>query len=177
MKLGVDLDMFHLNNGGAGAGFAQGGGHHHVGGAGWHRDQQYAPEDEEEDDYDDDDFMFQGPGGGGGGGGTRGGFSDDDTHALDGNHSNFDAFSHRQDFAANGFDLNTGEVVAASFADFASFDDEFHRSASPESFSQPAAFDDFANFAAFEAPVEASVGATEADGAKAAVDDFAPSEF
>lgn len=132
---------------------------------------QYGVED---DDEDDDDFMFQGPPGGGGGGG---GFSDESAgpDLTAGFQNKFDAFSQRQDFTANGFDLSTGEVVAASFADFASFDDEFHGSASPDSFSQPAGFDDFANFAEFE-PAEKVSEESAVDG-KAAEVDFAPSEF
>lgn len=134
---------------------------------------QYGVED---DDEDDDDFMFQGPPGGSG---PSRAFPDESgTADLGGFQTNFDAFSQRQDFTANGFDLSTGEVVAASFADFASFDDEFRGSASPDSYSQPASFDDFANFAEFD-----SAGSAEKVGDESAADvktgevDFAPSEF
>jgi len=130
----------------------------------------------EDDDEDDDDFMFQGPPGGGG---ASRAFPDENGGTdLGGFQSNFDAFSQRQDFTASGFDLSTGEVVAASFADFASFDDEFHGSASPDSYSQPANFDDFANFAEFD-----SSGSTEKGDDESAANvrtgevDFAPSEF
>lgn len=137
---------------------------------------QYGVEDDDEDD--DDDFMFHGPSGGGASRGFPEGVGSD---VNSGFQTNFDAFSQRQDFTASGFDLSTGEVVAASFADFASFDDDFHGSASPDSFSQPSSFDDFANFAEF-----GSDGAAEKVGedvAESTVDpiaqdvDFAPSQF
>lgn len=126
---------------------------------------QYGVEDDEDED---DDFMFQGPGG------ASRGFPDSGAESAEGGfQTNFDAFSQRQDFTASGFDMSTGEVVAASFADFASFDDEFRGSASPDSFAQPATFDDFANFAEFESVASND----EPHNAQGDEVDFAPSEF
>lgn len=196
LKLGVDLDMFHMGGGGGG-GYQ----HHSMGSSdmhnnatasagSWHRDHYGMGDDEEEDeDDDDDDFMFHGPGGASGN--TRTAQYENSHHPHDDNSFspdagatggfpvNFDAFSQRQNFTSSGFDLSAGEVVVASFADFASFDDDFRvGSASPDSFAQPVPFDDFANFAEFDAgplsevaSIEKSVDSKDGD------IDFAPSEF
>ncbi len=114
--------------------------------------------------------MFQGPGGGHG-------FHDNDVVDPAGFPPTFDAFTHRQDFSANGFDLSTGEVVVASFADFASFDDEFHSPNSAEAFPPAAHFDDFANFSAFDSSTTGPADNSEVVGEFKDEIDFAPSEF
>lgn len=216
LKLGVDLEMFNMGGNMGGAGSYEGPGDMNMNGnngsaGSWHREHYGINDDDEEDDDDsdgDDDFMFHGPNGGGGGGG-----SGSNNAALHDPHSHhhhegspasaaaggatgpatFDAFSQRQNFTSNGFDLSTGEVVVASFADFASFDDDFRAgSASPDSFAQPVEFDDFqgdfANFAEFESaegPTDAfsdigdkdSAEADKSEDAKTGDVDFAPSEF